>query len=107
MIDGLTITAIVLIVILVVMWIFYNIYTNRIIKDLIAENYELLNSLKALEKDNKILTECIVNLRTQGVVKALKPEHIAKLTAIINESKESVVNLKTAIDNSKVDFKEW
>lgn len=101
MIDGLTITAIVLIVILIVLWIFYNIYTNRIIKDLIAENYKLRNSLKSLEKDNKNLMEYIVDLRTQDIVKALKPEHIAKLTEVFKEGKESIVNLKTAIDNSK------
>lgn len=105
--DSLVITAIVLVVILIVLWIFYNVYTSRIIKDLIAENTKLQNSIKALKKDNKILTECIVNMQTHKIITALKPEQIAKFTELVNEGKESVINLKTAIDNSKVDFKEW
>lgn len=104
--DSLVITAIVLVVILIVLWIFYNVYTGRIIKDLIAENTKLQNSIKALKKDNKILTECIVDMQTQKIVMALKPEQIAKLTELVNEGKESFINFKTAIDNSKVDFKE-
>ena len=57
--DGLVIAAIVLMVILVVSWIFYNRYVDRIIKDLQKEieilerdNHNLINIL-AKKKENK------------------------------------------------------
>ena len=54
--DGLTILAIVLMVVLVVCWIFYCVYTNRIIKDLIKENV-------FLETENKSLKHVVAALR--------------------------------------------
>lgn len=54
--DGLTITAIVLMVLLVAGWIFYNIYTGKIIKGLIAENVALQRENEKLKKINKKLT---------------------------------------------------
>lgn len=49
--DALTIIALVLIVVLVVLWIFYNRYTNRIIEDLLAENVSLTRDLDKLQKE--------------------------------------------------------
>ena len=54
--DALTIIAIVLIIILVLCWIFYCIYTNAIIKDLIKDNVRL-------ETDNKNLKNLVAALR--------------------------------------------
>ena len=53
--DTLTIIAIVLIVLLVVGWIFYNWYTTRIIDDLIAENAYLDAYNSYLRKENNAL----------------------------------------------------
>lgn len=53
--DVLTIIAIALIVLLVVGWIFYNWYTQRIIDDLIAENAYLDAYNSYLRKENNAL----------------------------------------------------
>lgn len=53
--DTLTIIAIVLIVLLVASWIFYNWYTTRIIDDLVAENAYLDAYNSYLRKENNAL----------------------------------------------------
>lgn len=53
--DVLTIIAIALIVLLVVGWIFYNWYTQRIIDDLVAENAYLDAYNSYLRKENNAL----------------------------------------------------
>ena len=53
MIDGLIILAIVLMVILVAAWIFYNRYTKAIIEDLLAENVAKDLEIMKLEQELK------------------------------------------------------
>ena len=53
MIDGLVILAIVLMVLLVAAWIFYNRYTKAIIEDLIIENAAKDLKIAALEQELK------------------------------------------------------
>lgn len=70
--DSLVITAIVLVVVLVVLWIFYNVYTGRIIKDLIAENTALIKDLRTLKHLNAILSEAIVDYHLEKCEHELK-----------------------------------
>lgn len=54
--DVLTIVALALIGLLVFLWIFYNRYTKAIIRDLIAENTQLIRDNKRLKADIRKLT---------------------------------------------------
>lgn len=81
--DALTIIALVLIVILVVGWIFYNWYTQRIIDDLVADNTALQISLKAVKREVVQLNE---ELKHEREIKgdAFKPVKASADIILIN-----------------------
>ena len=98
--DALTFWAVFLMVVLVVCWVVYSVWTNRIIKDLIGENTALNKRNEALKQQNiklikenykltTALTENIASEQAKLIARELTPEEREDIKKMWSEANKA------------------
>ena len=96
--DGLTILCISLMVLLVILWVFYNRYTGDIIKGLIAENAQLTKENERLKRNNERAGDAFKPMEFIAKTKPLTPEIREEWAKMLGKEPADIVAVIEPVD---------